>query len=331
LPSEAPVAGAVPPVGLAVAVVPGFDAEAITLSDGFGGRGQTIRVTWDAAQIEDADGIAIEVRLKDAVLESAFSVNGDAPSLVFDPATESYARDVNGWAGGSPEPSLIFDPAFDRYGVDATWYEPGLGRVVISEIVPRNRIADGQYDVIEGVLNNCAYSVRAELIADYPTEPTAWRDATTGTVRVSALDYVGAGPVIGRASMLPDAATDTNFIGQIIPATVAAGTELQQIALGPAAVGLFKIFWHSVKFEARKTGATDWTALYQERVMYEGVWGPWVTLQSWTISAGAYGFFAYSANKSGGADDYQYRFATTAANAQTDAFKAAWLVITERI
>lgn len=312
--------------------VPGFDAQALTLSDGLSGRKQAIRIFWDASLIEGADGISFEVRLKDAALEEGYlSPDNSAPSLVFDPANDAYAQDLDGWAGGQPTPSVIFDPAFDRYGVDATWYEPGLGRVVISGFIPRKKIALGYFDIIDGVLNNCAYSARAEIVADYPTEPTPWRDATTGTVMVSEKDFVGAGAVIGRASMKPDSATDTNFIGQILPATVTAGTEVQQIGLSPAASSLFKIFHHSLKFEARKTGATDWTALYQERVEYEGVWGPWVTLQSWTISAGAYGFFAYSANKSGGADDYQYRMATTAANTQTDAFKAAWLVITERI
>jgi hypothetical protein len=311
--------------------VPGFDVQAITLSDGLVGRKQAIRIFWTPSLIEGADGISFEVRLKDAALESGYLADGYAPSVVFDPATDSYAVDIDGWAGSAPLPSLIFDAAFDRFGVDATWFEPGLNRVAISGTIPRKWIADGQFDIVDGVLNNCAYSARAEIVADYATEPTPWKGVTTGTVQVSEKDFTGAGPVIDRASMKPDAATDTNFIGQILPATVAIGTETQVLLLSPVATGLFKIFWHSFKFEARKTGATDWTALYQERVMYAGVWGAWVTLQSWTISSGAYGFASYSANKSGGADDYQYRFATTAANTQTDAFKAAWLVITERI
>jgi hypothetical protein len=312
--------------------VPGFDAQALTLSDGVSGRRQAIRISWDASLIEGADGISFEVRLKDGVVLDGYSwPDKSEPSLVLDAASDVFAADTEGWGGGDPKRSLVLDAAYDRYGSDSTWYEPGLGRVVIAGSIPRKDIAKGSHDIVDGILNNTAYSVRAEIIASYATEPTPYRDATTGTISVSDKDFVGAGPVIGRASMKPDSTTDNNSIGQLLPATVTVGTEISQIALSPASTSTFKIFWHSLKFEARKTGATNWTALYQEQVLYDGVWGPWVTIQSWTISNGAYEFFSYSANKSGGAEDYRYRFATTSTSNQVDAFKLAWLVITERV
>lgn len=331
LPVDAPEVGIVPPLDLTPVQLVDFDVDPIGVSDGVGLRRQGIRVSWNPEGLEGAEGIALEVRLTSAVFEAGYlAPNGDSPTLVFDPALDVYATDINGWAG-LPRPSLIFDPAFDRFGVNEDWSEPEPATIVIKVIVPANRISLGVHYITDNVLARVHYSVRGEVIADYPTMPTGWFSVYTGSVGVALADFLGSGAVIDRGSLIDNSTMDTNWIGQILPATVTATVDVQQLILSPQSIAILKIFWFSLKFEARKTGASNWDAMLQERQMYGGVWGAWSTVQTWTISGGSYALFSTSGSRAGGAEDYQYRMATTSAAANVDAFKAAYLTISERV